>query len=112
MTVETAIGGMRAAELLREGDLDVAVIDARHADGGMEEILRGAGVPVTGTAVVILARSAPSCVVPWQERYSYHGALAKPCDIEDLVEAIREAATETRGAAEGADTGGPDDLRS
>jgi DNA-binding NtrC family response regulator len=111
MTVETATGGTEAADVLREGDFDVAVIDARHTDIGEQEILRGAGVPVTGTAVVILARSAPALLVPWQERYSFHGALARPCDIEDLVEAIREAGAAARAAADGgggADPGSSD----
>jgi len=99
MTVETATGAVQAADALRDGDHDVAVIEGQHAGLGELEILRGAGIPVAGTAVVILARSAPSCVVPWQERYSYHGALARPCDVEELVEAIREAGAAARRAA-------------
>ncbi len=105
MVVETATGGAQAGDALREGEFDVAVIDGQDPGIRELEIVRRAGVPAT--AVVILARSTPACIVPWQDAYCVHCAVAGPSDVEDLVWAIREAAASARGPQGGGDDGDP-----
>ncbi len=106
MVVQIAAGGVQAEDALRGGQFDVAVIDGQGPGIGEMEILRRAGAPSPHAAVVILARTDPSCIVPWQDGYSVHGMLARPTDVEDLVWAVREAAASARGRqGEGADPG-------
>lgn len=93
--VATAFSGVQGVQAVRNGEFDVAVLDLKMEDLDGIEVLKIFKTMVPQMAVIMLtghgseqaARDGIECGA-----YDY---LLKPCDLEDLVSKILEAATQS-----------------
>lgn len=96
--VATAFSGVQGVQAVRNGEFDVAVLDLKMEDLDGIEVLKIFKTMVPQMAVIMLtghgseqaARDGIECGA-----YDY---LLKPCDLEDLVSKILEAAAQSNTA--------------
>ncbi len=90
--VSTALSGYEAMDLLhREKDFDVVVLDVKMP--GMDGIMTLSEIKKTApdTEVIMLTGHATLSSGTQALRMGAYDYMMKPCDVEDLIEKIREA---------------------
>ena len=91
MDVSKAFSGAEALQAVRRQAFDVAVLDLKMKDMDGIEVLRMFRQMNEDMAVIILTGHGSQTAVQNGIRYGAFDYLTKPCELEDLVEKIREA---------------------
>lgn len=93
--VGKATCGSAAIQALRQQDFDVAVLDLKMEDMDGIEVLKIFKKMVPEMPTIILTGHGSDQAVREGLAHGAYGYLMKPCDIEDLLEKIREAVRPT-----------------
>jgi DNA-binding NtrC family response regulator len=83
--------GSTAIQSLRRQDFDIAVVDLKMEDMDGIEVLKIFKKMVPEMPIIILTGHGSDRAVKEGMTYGAYDYLMKPCDIEDLLEKIREA---------------------
>ena len=89
--VGKATCGATAIQALRRQDFDVAVLDLKMEDMDGIEVLKIFKKMVPEMPIIILTGHGSDQAVKEGIAHGAYDYLMKPCDIEDLLEKIREA---------------------
>ncbi|MCX5862684.1 MAG: response regulator [Desulfomonile sp.] len=89
--VATAFGGAAGIRVLRRQDFDVAVLELKMEDMDGIEVLKIFKKMVPELAVIMLTGHGSEQAAREGIEYGAFDYLTKPCDLEDLVEKIKEA---------------------
>lgn len=95
--VEAVGSGLEAIENLKKNDIDVVVLDVKMPGMDGNEALRRIKILKPDLEVIMLTAhgSIDSALAGWRDEvFAY---LAKPIDVEILVEKIRDAAAKRKG---------------
>lgn len=92
--VTTALSGTEGIRTLREEDFDVAVLDLKMADMDGIEVLKVFKKMFPDMAVIMLTGHGSEQAAREGMKCGAFDYLTKPCELEDLVERIREAIRE------------------
>jgi DNA-binding NtrC family response regulator len=92
--VTAALNGTEAIQVLRRSDFDAAVVDLKMEDMDGIEVLKIFRKMAPDMPVIML--TGHGCEMAAEEGITLGacGYLTKPCGLEELVNAIREAADE------------------
>ena len=90
--VGMAHSGSSAIQLLRGRDFDVAVLDLKMEDMGGIEVLQIFKKMVPEMPIIILTGHGSEQALNEGMAYGAYDYLMKPCDFDDLLAKIREAA--------------------
>ena len=94
--VTTALGGLDAVQALRKGDFHVAVLDLKMEDMDGIEVLKIFKKMDPEMPVIMLTGHGSERAAREGMEYGAFDYLTKPCDMEDLVQKIREATRKER----------------
>lgn len=89
--VTTALGGLDAVQALRKRDFHVAVLDLKMEDMDGIEVLKIFKKMVPELPVIMLTGHGSERAAREGIEYGAFDYLTKPCEMEDLVQKIREA---------------------
>ena len=92
--VTTALSGTEGIRTLRDDDFDVAVLDLKMADMDGIEVLKVFKKMFPKMAVIMLTGHGSEQAAREGMKHGAFDYLTKPCELEDLVEKIREATQE------------------
>jgi len=95
--VATAFSGVQGVQAVRNAEFDVAVLDLKMEDLDGIEVLKIFKTMVPQMAVIMLTGHGSEQAARDGVAYGAFDYLLKPCDFDDLVEKIQEAAEITRG---------------
>jgi len=93
MTVTPAYSGTDAIQCIRKNDFDVAVLDLKMEDMDGIEVLKVFKKAYPEMAVIMLTGHGSEQAARDGIELGAFDYLTKPCELEDLVEKICEAAT-------------------
>ena len=94
--VTTALGGLNAVQALRKRDFHVAVVDLKMEDMDGIEVLKIFKKMVPKMPVIMLTGHGSERAAREGLECGAFDYLTKPCDMEDLVQKIREATRKER----------------
>jgi DNA-binding NtrC family response regulator len=94
--VRIAISGSKAIQTLRRQDFNVAVLDLKMEDMDGIEVLKIFKKMVPEMPVIMLTGHGSEQAAREGIEYGAFDYLTKPCDIEELVEKIRDAVQQGR----------------
>lgn len=94
--LEGAFSGNEAIQLLREQDFDVAVLDPKLGDMDGLQLLKLLKTMDPRLPVIMLTTQDLGAASVDRTPREAFASLMKPCDLEDLLEKIREAAKARR----------------
>jgi len=94
--VSTAFSGMQGVQTVRKAEFDVAVLDLKMEDMDGVEVLKIFKTMVPDMAVIMLTGHGSEQAAREGVQFGAHDYLLKPCDFDELVEKIKEAAADTR----------------
>jgi DNA-binding NtrC family response regulator len=89
--VTKALSGTAGIQALRKGDFDVAVVDLKMEDMDGIEVLKVFKKMVPSMPVIMLTGHGSEQAAREGMESGAFDYLIKPCDLEELVEKIREA---------------------
>jgi DNA-binding NtrC family response regulator len=92
--VTTAASGSEAVAILRKHDFDAAVVDFKMEDMDGIEVLKIFKKMVPSLPVIILTGHGSGAAAREGIKQGAFDYLTKPCDLENLMEKIREAMQE------------------
>jgi len=95
--VTPAYGGSEAIRILRRQDFDVALLDLKMEDMDGIEILKIFKKMVPSLPIIMLTGHGSRKAAKEGMQYGAYCYLTKPCDLEELVEKIREAVSQEGG---------------
>lgn len=93
--VVSAESGTEAIQILRKEDFDVVVLDLKMEEMDGIELLQIIRKMVPGLPVIMLTGHGSETAARDGLRYGAYDYLLKPCDLEELVLRLREAAAKT-----------------
>lgn len=99
LEVVSADCGTDAIRILRKQDFDVVVLDLKMEDMDGIEVLQIIRKMVPDLPVIMLTGHGSETAAKDGLRYGAYDYLLKPCDLEELVLKLREAASSVRGGA-------------
>lgn len=91
LVVEKATSGAEAIQTVRRRDFDVAILDLKMEDMDGIEVLRVLKQMDPRMAVIMLTGHGSQTAAREGIRQGAFDYLLKPCDLDDLLEKIREA---------------------
>lgn len=91
LVVEKAVSGAQAIQAVRRKDFDVAILDLKMEDMDGIEVLRILKQMDERMAVIMLTGHGSQTAAKEGIKHGAFDYLLKPCDLEDLLEKIREA---------------------
>lgn len=91
LEVTTAASGGMAIQILRQQDFDVALVDLKMQDMDGIELLRIFKKMVPGLAVIIVTGHGSETAAREGLAYGAYDYLTKPCELDDLLDKIRQA---------------------
>ncbi|MFH1242424.1 MAG: response regulator [Pseudomonadota bacterium] len=94
--IRIAFSGSKAIQTLRRQDFDVAVLDLKMEDMDGIEVLKIFKKMVPEMPVIMLTGHGSEQAAREGIEYGAFDYLTKPCDIEELVEKIRDAVQQGR----------------
>jgi two-component system, response regulator RegA len=97
--VTMAFSGMQGVQTVRKAEFDVAVLDLKMEDMDGIEVLKIFKTMVPGMAVIMLTGHGSEQAAREGVQFGAYDYLLKPCDFDELVEKIKEAAA-TSGRTE------------
>lgn len=97
LEVVSADCGTEAIRILRKQDFDVVVLDLKMEDMDGIEVLQIIRKMVPDLPVIMLTGHGSETAAKDGLRYGAYDYLLKPCDLEELVLKLREAASSARG---------------
>jgi DNA-binding NtrC family response regulator len=89
--VTTALSGSEGIQRLRKGDFDVAILDLKMEDMDGMEVLKIFKKMDPDMPVIMLTGHGSEKAAREGLELGAFDYLTKPCDLEDLMEKIREA---------------------
>lgn len=92
MTVTPAYTGTEAIQTIRKNDFDVAVLDLKMEDMDGIEVLKIFKKAYPEMEVIMLTGHGSEKAAKEGIEYGAFDYLTKPCELEDLVKKIRQAA--------------------
>ncbi len=92
--VTTALSGTEGIQALRKDEFDVAVLDLKMQDMDGIEVLKIFKKMVPQMAVIMLTGHGSEQAARDGIQFGAFDYLTKPCELEDLVEKILQAAQE------------------
>ena len=99
--VTVAYSGTQGVQAVRKDDFDVAVLDLKMEDMDGIDVLRIFKKMIPQMAVIMLTGHGSEQAAREGIKFGAFDYLTKPCDLEDLVEKIREASQATKPDASG-----------
>jgi len=90
--VETASSGAKAIQSLRRVDFDIAVVDLKMEDMGGIEVLQIFKKMAPEMPIIILTGHGSEQALQEGMTSGAYDYLMKPCDIEELLAKVRDAA--------------------
>ena len=96
LTVTPAASGTEAIQVLRRNDFDVAVLDLKLGDMDGIEILQIFKKMVPDLPVIMLTGHGSEQAAREGMQFGAFDYLLKPCDLEELLNKIREAVADAR----------------
>lgn len=90
--VVSADSGTKAIQILRKEDFDVVVLDLKMEEMDGIEILQVIRKMIPGLPVIMLTGHGSETAARDGLRYGAYDYLLKPCDLDELVNKLREAA--------------------
>jgi two-component system, response regulator RegA len=96
--VSTAFSGMQGVQAARKAEFDVAVLDLKMEDMDGIEVLKMFKTMVPQMAVIMLTGHGSEQAAREGVEFGAYDYLLKPCDFDDLVEKIKEAAARAKTA--------------
>jgi two-component system, response regulator RegA len=90
--VSTAFSGIQGVQAVRKAEFDVAVLDLKMEDIDGIEVLKIFKALVPKMAVIMLTGHGSEEAARDGIQYGAYDYLLKPCDFDDLVEKIKQAA--------------------
>jgi two-component system, response regulator RegA len=94
--VATAFSGIQGVQAVRKEEFDVAVLDLKMEDLDGIEVLKIFKTMIPRMSVIMLTGHGSEQAARDGIQCGAYDYLLKPCDFDDLVEKIEEAAAETR----------------
>jgi len=91
-----ALSGTEAIQILRKKDFDVAVLDLKMEDMDGIEVLKIFKKMLPKMPVIMLTGHGSERAAKEGIEYGAFDYLTKPCELEDLVQKIREAVSKGR----------------
>ena len=92
MTVTPVYTGTKAVQIIRKHDFDVAVLDLKMEDMDGIEVLKIFKKAYPEMEVIMLTGHGSEKAAKDGIAHGAYDYLTKPCELEDLVKKIREAA--------------------
>ena len=89
--VTTALSGSQGIQTVRNTDFDVAILDLKMEDMDGIEVLKIFRKMLPSMAVIMLTGHGSERAAREGIKFGAFDYLTKPCELEDLVEKIREA---------------------
>jgi DNA-binding NtrC family response regulator len=97
--VTTALSGTEGIQALRKDEFDVAVLDLKMQDMDGIEVLKIFKKMVPQMAVIMLTGHGSEQAARDGIQFGAFDYLTKPCELEDLVEKILQAAQQAQGVS-------------
>lgn len=94
--VATAFSGVQGVQAVRNAEYDVAVLDLKMEDLDGIEVLKIFKTMVPDMAVIMLTGHGSEQAARDGIEYGAYDYLLKPCDFDDLVQKILEAAAQSK----------------
>jgi two-component system, response regulator RegA len=94
--VTMAFSGMQGVQTVRKAEFNVAVLDLKMEDMDGIEVLKIFKTMVPDMAVIMLTGHGSEQAAREGVEFGAYDYLLKPCDFDDLVEKIKEAAAKSR----------------
>jgi two-component system, response regulator RegA len=94
--VATAFSGIQGVQAVRKAEFDVAVLDLKMEDIDGIEVLKIFKTMVPQMAVIMLTGHGSEQAARDGIQFGAYDYVLKPCDFDDLVKKIEDAAAETR----------------
>jgi DNA-binding NtrC family response regulator len=94
--VTTALSGIQGIQALREQEFDVAVLDLKMEDMDGIEVLKVFKKMSPNLSVIMLTGHGSEQAAREGIQFGAFDYLTKPCELEELIEKIKEAAKETK----------------
>jgi DNA-binding NtrC family response regulator len=94
--VATAFSGVQGVQAVRNAEFDVAVLDLKMEDLDGIEVLKIFKTMVPDMAVIMLTGHGSEQAARDGIEYGAYDYLLKPCDFDDLVQKILEAAAQSQ----------------
>jgi len=91
MVVKAVYTGTDAVRAIRKQDFDVAILDLKMEDMDGIEVLKIFKKAYPEMAVIMLTGHGSQTAAKEGLKYGAFDYLTKPCDLEDLVEKIKQA---------------------
>ena len=91
-----ALSGTEAIQILRKKDFDVAVLDLKMEDMDGIEVLKIFKKMLPKMPVIMLTGHGSERAAKEGREYGAFDYLTKPCELEDLVQKIRDAVRQGR----------------
>jgi DNA-binding NtrC family response regulator len=104
MEVTKSFSGSEAIQALRGQDFDVAVLDLKMEDIDGIEVLKIFKTMVPKMPVIMLTGHGSEQAAREGIKFGAFDYLTKPCDLEKLVEKIREAVCQEKGGKSALDS--------
>ena len=89
--VTKALTGTAGIQALRQGDFDAAILDLKMEDMDGLEVLKIFKKMVPAMPVIMLTGHGSEKAAKEGIEYGAFDYLLKPCELEDLIEKVREA---------------------
>ncbi len=105
--VKVALNGTQAIQRARAEDFNVAVLDLKMEDMDGIEVLKVFKKMVPEMAVIILTGHGSEQSAREGMAFGAFGYLIKPCDLDELVQSIRESCRDMEQAANPTGPGTP-----
>jgi len=97
--VSVAYNGTQGVQAVRKQDFDVAVLDLKMEDMDGIDVLKIFKKMIPQMAVIMLTGHGSEQAAREGIKFGAFDYLTKPCDLEDLIEKIREASRSAEGEA-------------
>jgi len=89
--VTKALSGLEAIQILRKNDFDAAILDLKMEDMNGIEVLKIFKKMLPEMPVIMLTGHGSEQAAKEGMEYGAFDYLTKPCDIDELIEKIKEA---------------------
>jgi len=99
--VSVAYNGTQGVQAVRKQDFDVAVLDLKMEDMDGIDVLKIFKKMIPQMAVIMLTGHGSEQAAREGIKFGAFDYLTKPCDLEDLIEKIRDASRSAKGEASG-----------
>jgi two-component system, response regulator RegA len=97
--VSTAFSGMQGVQTVRKAEFHVAILDLKMEDMDGIEVLKIFKTMAPDMAVIMLTGHGSEQAAREGVQFGAYDYLLKPCDFDELVEKIKEAAAVTNTGA-------------